>query len=141
VVSQQLTATSSRDDVAALDTSGEDDCTAIVKDLQLCIVMVREAVIKLLHRVSSSMLCNSPGRDCGIMRVIPLDRAQVIVPMPALKRGLCHLLTSWHNEAIGDTTPLKIIFRIFFFFPLGEVKLYFLYEDHVRDPWPFSFLP
>ena len=82
MVSQQLTATSSRDDVAALDTSGEDDCTAIVKDLQLCVVMVREALIKLLGRVSSSMLCNSPERDSGMMRVIPLDRAQVIVPIP-----------------------------------------------------------
>jgi hypothetical protein len=45
------------------------------------------------------------------------------------------------DDAFTVTTPLKIIFRILFFFPLEEVKLYFLYKDHVRDPWRFYFLP
>ena len=88
MVSQQLTAISSRDDVAALDTSGEGDYIAIVKTLQRCVVMVREAVIKQLRRAPSSTLCISCACDRWLMRVIPLNKAQAIVFIFCAETGL-----------------------------------------------------
>lgn len=110
VVSQQLTATSSRDEVGALDTSGEVECTMMMKGLQLCGVMGREAAITPLYRPSCSMLRISAERDRWMMGAISLCRAQAIVLTPVLKCGLNDLSTLWYRTAQKDSKSLCLSF-------------------------------
>jgi hypothetical protein len=94
----------------------------MMKGLQLCGVMVREAIIARLYRASSSMLRISTERNHWMMRVTPLSRAQAIVLTPVLKWGLYDLFTSWHKKALKDSKSVCLSFADSAHTLLGKVN-------------------